>query len=215
VFQDTALVPVVFPGVLEELETHLVPRPGDDRIIDIDYCNNASAIHHLDPIDDLVIREWGPDGKLVEATLLLGRLAKGAFTEKAEDIPVLKEKRDWILQNSGTRSTRTAGEIRAAFNRFPRPSSSTPTPPTEGIIDEIVHDRRRREAVHCRKGSGYEALRRLLAAALPYQTVAASGMPSARSSVRSPSPPPWIVARSPLPLLLDSSGSTALPTRIR
>ena len=35
----------------------------DDRIIDIDYRNNASAIHHLEPVDDIVIREWGADGR--------------------------------------------------------------------------------------------------------------------------------------------------------
>ena len=64
VFTDMTLLPVVFPGFMEEVETHLVPRPGDDRIIDIDYCNNASAIYHVEPIDDMVIREWGEDGRI-------------------------------------------------------------------------------------------------------------------------------------------------------
>jgi glutamate dehydrogenase len=160
-FKDADLLPVVFPGLLEEQEAHIRASDDDERIIDVDYCNNASAIHHLDPIDDLVIREWGPDGKLVEATLLLGRLAKGAFTEKAEDIPVLREKRDWILQNSGARSNSYAyREIRAIFNRFPkRELLYADARALKEIIDRIVYMSGDDEiAVHTRQGAGYVAL---------------------------------------------------------
>lgn len=160
-FTDPALLPVVFPGLIEEQEAHIRPGEDDDRIIDIDYCNNASAIHHLDPIDDIVIREWGPDGRLVEATLLLGRLAKGAFTEKAEDIPLLKEKRDWLLENSGTRGNSYAyREIRAIFNRFPkRELLYADVRAIKDIVDRIVYMSGDDEiAVHTRHGAGYVAL---------------------------------------------------------
>ena len=115
------LVPVVFPGVIEELETHLVPRPGDDRIIDIDYCNSAEAIYHVEPIDDVVIREWGEDGTIQGATILLGRFARGAFAQRADRIPLLKEKHDWLLQQShAVPNSHGWREMRAAFNRFPK-----------------------------------------------------------------------------------------------
>jgi len=32
------------------------PKPGDDRVLDFDYCTNVSAIHHLAPVDDIVVR---------------------------------------------------------------------------------------------------------------------------------------------------------------
>ena len=83
VFTDPSLLPVVFPGLMEQEQAHMRPADDDDRIIDIDYCPNAHAIHHLEPIDDIVIREWTPDGKLAAATLLLGRLAKGALDRQA------------------------------------------------------------------------------------------------------------------------------------
>jgi glutamate dehydrogenase len=160
-FTDPDLLPVVFPGLLEEQESHIRPAEDDDRIIDIDYCNNASAIHHLDPIDDIVIREWGADGKLVEATLLLGRLAKGAFTEKAEDIPLLREKRDWLLQSSGLRSNSYAyRELRAIFNRFPkRELLYADARALKEILDRIVYMSGDDEIAICtRLGAGYVAL---------------------------------------------------------
>ena len=161
VFNDMTLLPVVFPGVLEEVETHLVPQPGDDRIIDIDYCNNASAIYHVEPIDDVVIREWGEDGKIQGATILLGRFARGAFAQRATKIPLLKEKLDWLLQQShAIPNSHAWREIRAAFNRFPKTELFyADAADLKSIIDQIVYMAGDEEvAVHCRKGAGYEAL---------------------------------------------------------
>ena len=47
VFADPTLLPVVFPGVAEHVETHLDPPPGDERIVDLDFCPNVSAISGL------------------------------------------------------------------------------------------------------------------------------------------------------------------------
>jgi glutamate dehydrogenase len=160
-FTDPDLIPVCFPGLMEEQERQVRPRDGDDRIIEIDYCNHATAIHHLDPIDDFVVREWGADGRLQEATLVLGRLAKGAFTEKAEDIPVLKEKQQWLLASSGTKSNSYAyREIRHVFNRFPkRELFYADARDLKEIVDRIVHMTGDDEiAVYVRRGAGYEAL---------------------------------------------------------
>jgi glutamate dehydrogenase len=161
VFTDPTLLPVVFPGLMEEVEAHLKPKPQDHRIIDIDYCNNATAIHHLEPVDDIVIREWGPDGDLVEATLLVGRLAKGAFTQKSADIPLLKEKLHGILAQSGTQPKSYAyRELRALFNRFPmRELFYANLQSLKEILDLIVYMTGDDEiAVHTRKGAGYVAL---------------------------------------------------------
>ena len=76
-----------------------MPAADDDRVVDIDYCNNASALHHLEPLDDIVVREWGEDGQLRECTVLLGRFAKVAFTQKASDISLLRAKYEWLLAN--------------------------------------------------------------------------------------------------------------------
>jgi len=161
VFTDPALLPVVFPGLLEEVEAQIRPAANDDRIVGIDYCKNASAIYHLEPIDDIVIRDWGPDGNLVEATLLLGRLAMGALTQKASSIPLLKEKHDWLLANSGAMANSYAyREIRALFNRFPkRELLYADVRSLKEIIDRIVCMTGDDEiAVHCRDGSGYVVL---------------------------------------------------------
>ena len=161
VFTDPELLPVVFPGLIEEVEAHLVPSAEDHRIVDIDYCNNASAIYHLEPIDDIVIREWGPDGKLLEATLLVGRLAKGAFTQKSADIPLLKEKLDWLMANSGAAPKSYAfREMRNIFNRFPkRELFYANAAALKDVIDRIVYMTGDDEiAVHTRGGPGYVAL---------------------------------------------------------
>jgi glutamate dehydrogenase len=161
VFNDMTLLPVVFPGVIEELETHLQPRAGDDRIIDVDYCNNAEAIYHVEPIDDIVIREWGEDGEVQAATILLGRFARGAFAQRADRIPLLKEKHDWLLEQShAIPNSHAWRETRAAFNRFPKTELFyADAADLKAIIDQIVYMTGDDEvAVHCRKGAGYEAL---------------------------------------------------------
>jgi glutamate dehydrogenase len=201
---------------MEEVEAHLCPRR-DHRIIDIDYCNNASAIHHLEPVDDIVIREWGKDGELVEATLLVGRLAKGAFTQKAADIPLLKEKQDAILAQSGAQPKSYAyREIRALFNRFPtRELFYANVQSLKEILDLIVYMTSDDEiAVHSRNGSGYVALDVAFSRLRYSYTVRpASGRPWPRSSAPSPSGRrrTWGRCRSPLLLRLgrDESPSTS------
>jgi glutamate dehydrogenase len=161
VFTDPELFPVVFPGLIEEVEAHLVPSAEDHRIVDIDYCNNASAIYHLEPIDDIVIREWDASGKLVEATLLVGRLAKGAFTQKSAEIPLLKEKLEWLMAFSGAAAKSYAfREIRNVFNRFPkRELFYANAASLKDIIDRIVYMTGDDEiATHSRRGPGYVAL---------------------------------------------------------
>ena len=161
VFTDTTLLPVVFPGVTEEIETRVRLAPEDDRIVDIDYCNNATAIYHLEPIDDIVIREWNADGSLDQATVLVGRFARGTFAEKASDIPPLKEKQDWLLSRSGALpSSHAYREIRAVFNRFPkRELFYADLPSLKEVLDRIVYMTGDDEiAVHSRSGRGYVAL---------------------------------------------------------
>ncbi|MDH4063664.1 MAG: NAD-glutamate dehydrogenase, partial [Acidobacteriota bacterium] len=63
-FREPDLLRVVFPGLMEEERRHAQPRDNDSRILDIDYRVNASAIHHVEPVDDFVVREWGPNGQL-------------------------------------------------------------------------------------------------------------------------------------------------------
>jgi NAD-specific glutamate dehydrogenase len=75
--------------------------------VDVDHCHDARAIYYVEPIDDLVLRHYGKEGRLAEATLILGRFAKGAFTQKAGEIPLLKEKLDALLAQSGALRSRT------------------------------------------------------------------------------------------------------------
>jgi glutamate dehydrogenase len=161
VFNDPALVPVVFPGLMEAEQAQLRPAAGDARIIDIDYCPNAQAIHHLEPIDDIVIREWKPDGTIASATLLLGRLAKGALAAKPQDVPLLKEKLAWLLAHSGEASNSHAyRETRALFNHFPRRELLyADAPSLETVIDRMVYMAGDNEIVVTRRqGVGYVAV---------------------------------------------------------
>ena len=156
-------LPVVFPGLMEEVEAHLQPQPSDHRIVDIDYCNNASAIYHLEPIDDIVIREWGAGRRSCwRPRCCVGRLAKGAFTQKAGDIPLLQGE-----ARLAPGAERGAAEV----VRLPRdPRALQPLPHARAvlrerrsalkeIIDRIVYMTGDDEiAVHARKGAGYVAL---------------------------------------------------------
>lgn len=161
VFTDPTLVPTVFPNFMEQEQTHLRPAADDDRIIDIDYCTNAYAIHHLEPIDDIVIREWNADGSLAGATLLLGRLAKGALTARPQDVPLLKEKLAWIQRESGASpNSHAARETRALFNHFPRRELLySDAASLKQIIDRMVYMSGDDEVVvTTRQGVGYQAV---------------------------------------------------------
>lgn len=160
--REPALLNVVFPGVMDEEQKHLAIQDHDDRIIDIDFRNNASAIHHLEPVDDIVVREWGADGRLEAATLLLGRLAKSAFTAKAESIPLLREKLAWLLENCGeAKNSHVYRATRAFFNHFPkRELFYSDAASLKGIIDQLIHISSDDEIVaSVRKGPGYSAVR--------------------------------------------------------
>jgi glutamate dehydrogenase len=161
VFTDTELVPVVFPGLLEEVESQLVPAPSDHRIIDIDYCHNASALYHIEPIDDIVVREWGEAGQLEAATVILGRFSASAFAQKAGDIPLLREKLEWLLAHSGDiRNSHLYREIRTVFNRFPkRELFYANAAGLDEILNRVVAVTSDEDVVvHGRKGAGYETL---------------------------------------------------------
>jgi glutamate dehydrogenase len=161
VFRDPDLMPVVFPGFLEEQHAHILPAPNDERIIDIDYCNNATAIHHLEPIDDVVVREWAPDGRLTRATLLLGRLAKSAFAGRALDIPLLREKLARLHELSGAvPKSHAYREMRAIFNRMPkRELFYANTEELKAIIEPMIDMSGDDEiAVSTRQGARYQAV---------------------------------------------------------
>jgi len=161
VFKDEALLPTVFPGGVEELESRIFPEQDDYRIIDLDYCNNATAIYHLEPIDGIVFREWGSDGNQREATLLLGRFVRSTLAKRADKIPILREKAEWILRESGAvPNSYVYREILAIFNGLPvtelfysdRASLKAVIEPIVAMMgdDEI--------SVHCRMGKRYVAL---------------------------------------------------------
>jgi glutamate dehydrogenase len=160
-FTDPALLPVVFPGVVEHVETHLHPRPEDGRVLDLDFCASASAIYHLEPIEDLTVREWGEDGTLKGLTLLLGRFARGAFAQRADRIPILKEKEERLLERCGAiPGSHVWRETRATFNHFPKTDLFyTGVDDLERVIQRIVHVASDDEVVvEGRRGAGYEAL---------------------------------------------------------
>jgi glutamate dehydrogenase len=160
-FREPDLLPVVFPGVMEEEHEHVRVADDDDPVIDIDYRNHATAIHHLEPVDDIVVREWGPDGRLEAATLLLGRLSKGASTAKPESIPLLREKLAWLLEHCGAAPNSHAyRETRAIFNHFPkRELFYADAPSLKDIIDRMVFMASDDEiAVTVRQGRGYAAV---------------------------------------------------------
>jgi glutamate dehydrogenase len=161
VFRDPSLLPVVFPGLVDEVESHLVPAADDNRIVDIDYCRDASAIYHLEPIDDIVIREWREDGTLDRATLLLGRFSQGSFVQRASDVPLLRDKQKYLLDHSSAAPMSHAyRQIRALFNRFPRRelfyAAASELKP---FLDQIANMSGDDEiAVHHRNGPGYAVI---------------------------------------------------------
>ncbi len=161
VLGDSSLLAVVFPGMIEEIESRLLPAPSDDRIVVIDYGSHAAAIHSLEPVDDIVVREWAEDGSLKAITLLIGRFSMTALIERPADIPLLREKQDFLLQNcGGIRNSHAYRETRAIFNRMPkRELFYTDRASLKHIVDTIVFATGDDDLfVHLRQGAGYQAL---------------------------------------------------------
>ena len=162
VFTDPTLLPVVFPGLIEEVEAHLVPAANDHRIIDIDYCNNASAIYHLEPIDDIVIREWGAGREAGGGDAAGGPPGQGRLHAEARRHPAAQGEAGLAARAAAAPSPNSYAyrEIRALFNRFPtRELFYANVQALKEIIDRIVYMTGDDEiAVHARKGPGYVAL---------------------------------------------------------
>ena len=120
VFNDPELLPVVFPGLMEEVESRIRPAQEDSGIVSLDFCRNSTAIHHLYPLDHIVLREWDASGNFAGASLLLGRFARGTFVQRAERIPILREKIRWILDDVGAvPNSHVYRELVATFNQLP------------------------------------------------------------------------------------------------
>ena len=161
VFKDPELLPVVFPGLMEEIESQILPTPEDSRIVHLDFCKDSSAIHHLEQMDYIIIRKWDSEGTLQGASLLLGRFARGAFVQRAEKIPILKEKINWILNDCGAApNSHIYREMVAAFNRMPmRELFYSPPEALKAILEPIAFILGDEEiVVRIRRGAGYNVL---------------------------------------------------------
>ena len=96
------LLPVVFPGLIAEVEATLVPANEPPhhrhRLLPQRGVHLPPGAHrrHRDP--RVVAGREAPGGHAAG-----GRFAKGAFTQKTGEIPLLKEKLSWLLANSGAR----------------------------------------------------------------------------------------------------------------
>jgi glutamate dehydrogenase len=161
IFRDPSLLPVVFPEVMEKLESQIVPAADDRALVEIDYCRDASAIYHLEPIDAIVIRQWTEHENLERATLLLGRFSQGSFVQRSADVPLLREKQRWLLENSNAAPmSHSFRQIRALFNRFPRRelfyASAFELKPFLDQVAQMTGDDE--IAIHHRLGRGYAAL---------------------------------------------------------
>jgi glutamate dehydrogenase len=160
-FKDPTMIPVVYPGLLERQQQLIQQDDRSDRVLSIDYGAGASAIHQLDPLDDIVIREWRSDGRLAVKTWLVGRFSKSVMSAGAQEIPLLKEKLAWLLEHSGAaRNSHAYRETRALFNRVPkRELFYADEAAIKSIIDRMIHVSSDDDiAVTARAGAGYHAV---------------------------------------------------------
>jgi glutamate dehydrogenase len=161
VFNDPDLLPVVFPGLLDEVESHILPTAEDSRIVSLDFCRNQTAIHHLYPIDYIVLRKNDARGNFAGASLMLGRFARGTFVQRAERIPILREKIRWILDEIGAlEKSHIYRELITTFNRMPmRELFYAPPEALKAILEPIAFILGDDEIViRTRKGAGYIVL---------------------------------------------------------
>jgi len=161
VFNDPELLPVVFPGLLDEVESRIHPAPEDSGIVSLDFCRNSTAIHHLYPIDYIVLREWDDSGNFAGASLLLGRFSRGTFVQRPERIPILKEKIRWILNDVGAiPNSHVYRELVATFNQLPmRELFYAPPAALRTILEPVAFMLGDEEIeIRTRKGPGYIVL---------------------------------------------------------
>ena len=163
VFKDPALLPVVFPGLMEARGGAAAAgrrrRPHHRHRL----LPNAQAIHHLEPIDDVVIREWRPDG-----IAAAGRRCCSAASPRAPSPPSRRTCR-CCKREAGVaaRAQRRGEQLARAIARRARSSTtsraascSTPTRASlKTTIDRMVYMSSDNEIVVTpRQGTGYVAV---------------------------------------------------------
>jgi len=161
VFRDPEMLPVVFPNLVEEAESHILPAADDARIVCLDFSKNSWALHHLEPIDYVIFREWDAQGNFSGASLLLGRFSRGAYSQRSERIPILREKIQWILEDSqADRNSYIYRELVSTFNRMPmRELFYAPPATLKGLMEPIAFMLSDEEiVVRMRRGAGYISL---------------------------------------------------------
>jgi len=80
-----------------------------------------STVHRRARMDHIGVKRLDSDGRVIGERRFLGLFTSTAFSERAERIPILRKKLEWILQDFGVREgTHDYKEIHTIFNSLPK-----------------------------------------------------------------------------------------------
>ncbi len=109
------------PVPLADLEQDVRALVESGPTLIISKTNAESTVHRRVRMDYIGVKKLGPDGEVAGEHRFLGLFTSKAYSEDAGDIPILREKLAWVLEQSGVREgSHDYKEIITIFNSLPK-----------------------------------------------------------------------------------------------
>ncbi len=109
------------PVPLADLERDMRSLVESGPTLIISKTNAESTVHRRVRMDYIGVKKLDDGGQVVGEHRFLGLFTSKAFSEDAEDIPILREKLAWVLEQSGVREgSHDYKEIITIFNSLPK-----------------------------------------------------------------------------------------------
>ena len=109
------------PGPLDEVSAGELALLFEGPVLAITKTSIESHVHRRRPMDSIMIRRVGANGKVAGFDRFIGMFTSKAFAEEAEHIPILRAKLNEVVRAEGASAgSHDYKEIVAAFNSFPK-----------------------------------------------------------------------------------------------
>jgi len=108
-------------GLLKIAPDEFANKPREVDIIEVIKSLRKSIVHRSVNMDYIMIKIYGEDSQVIEEHCLLGLFASRVYFHNTLDIPFIRKKIDYVLQDSGFRKDSHSGKaLIAVLQNYPR-----------------------------------------------------------------------------------------------
>jgi glutamate dehydrogenase len=109
------------PRLLKSLAAHYMPQSGSVDALILTKTNARATVHRPGYMDYVGVLEFGADGKPVGEQRFLGLYTSSAYNRRPWDIPLVRERFEYVMRESGLKPTSHSGKaLKHILESLPR-----------------------------------------------------------------------------------------------